>query len=91
MKLADQLARGDIQAIPREKARRTHALGLGPRAALRKADLKSLSCDKKRAWIEEARLDALLGHKTATLRSLRSGVACYMTFAGESFTSPECL
>jgi hypothetical protein len=87
MKLADQIAEGHIVAIPREREVRTQAMGLGPRAALRRANLGSMSCEKKKAWIEEARLDALLGHKTATLRSLRSGVACYITFAGKCFTS----
>ena len=37
----------------------------------------------KKAWVEEARLTAILGNRASTLKSLRSGVCCYITFIGE--------
>ena len=52
----------------------------GPMAALRNIDLASLGNDEEEAWLERARLDAVVGGRLS-MSSLRSGLKCYITFA----------
>ncbi len=80
--LPERLASGNAEDLPQSRLKRATAVGVGPRAALKKAALQNMSRGERKMWIEEARLDALLGNRTATLKALRSGVCCYMTFAG---------
>ena len=37
---------------------------------------------EKRRWLEEARLDAILGSCPYSLASVKSGLRCYLAFAG---------
>ena len=55
---------------------------LGPRAALRRLQRQGLSKDEKEAWIEGARVDAILGNCNRSLDSVKSGIRCYLAFAG---------
>jgi hypothetical protein len=54
----------------------------GPRAALRKTLLSNCSQEERAAWVEKARLDALLGGMSRSMTSLRSGLRCYIAFVG---------
>ena len=48
-----------------------------------RTNLQAMYPHVKKAWVEEARLTAILGNRASTLKSLRSGVCCYITFIGE--------
>ena len=41
-----------------------------------------MTAQEKGAWVEESRIRAILGNSAATMKSLRSGVSCYITFVG---------
>ena len=56
--------------------------GRGPRAALDSLELPSMSVQQRQAWIEEARVKAILGSCSRSMASVRSGVRCYLAFAG---------
>ena len=71
-----------VQLLQVRPANRS-AEGLGPRAALRKLGQQNLSRDEKEAWIEGARIDAILGNCSRSLASVKSGFRCYTAFAGE--------
>ena len=66
-----------------EARERTAALGAGPRAALKRLDLGKLPLSERKKWVEDARLDAILGRSQASTRSLRSGISCFVSFVGE--------
>ena len=55
---------------------------LGPRLALVKSGLKDKSFTEKEQWKEAARVDAVLGASRLSLKSVRSGIRCFLTFAG---------
>ena len=61
----------------------TAAAGVGPRAALRTLALDKRGSIDIAEWLEEARLDAILGGCKLSLPSWRSGVRCYLAFTGE--------
>ena len=50
-------------------------------------------CDKseseKRAWQEESRVLAVVDSCKLSMASVRSGVRCYLEFAGSCLCSPE--
>ena len=81
--LGRSLACGSIDRLPLNRPARTQAIGVGPRAALRQTNLKQKTWCERKLWIEDARLDAILGSKKATLQSLRSGVSAYLCFASK--------
>ena len=56
--------------------------GLGPMAALRSLDERRLGPDEKLTWLEESRLDAILGASSCSHKSVRSGIRCWMAFVG---------
>ena len=59
----------------------TEAEGLGPRDALKRVMLTVTSEAEKNAYMQGARLDAILGSCLASMPSVRSGVRCYLAFA----------
>ena len=78
------LTRGKVANIPVDMPRSCAARGLGPRAALQRAGLQELPALDRRLWVEETRIACLLGNSTATRKSLKSGVSCYIAFVGMS-------
>ena len=56
--------------------------GRGPRASLDSLELPSMSVQQRQAWIEEARVKAILGSCSRSMASVRSSVRCYLAFAG---------
>ena len=58
------------------------AKGLGPRAALDSLDMSSMSNKDRIGWLEQARVKAITGSCSLSMASVRSGVRCYMAFAG---------
>ena len=59
------------------------AMNNGPLEALRKSGLCFKTKKEKAAWVAEARLDAILGSCQASVQSVKSGLRCYLAFAGE--------
>ena len=57
----------------------------GPRGALKSLDLAFKSPAEVGAWIERARLAAILGGCRLSVNSLRSGLRCYITFVSKLF------
>ena len=56
--------------------------GRGPRSAMQVLQLEGLDQAGMTAWMEEARMKAILSNQEQTLKSLRSGLKCYVQFAG---------
>ena len=71
---------GKVQAPDRN----TTAAGMGPQAALRRANFKEMSELQMFEWAEQARLDAIIGCCRLSMASWKSGVRCYIAFAGRS-------
>ena len=76
------LARGNADTMPTSRPERVVATGVGPRATLVRTNLLATYPHVKKAWVEEARLTAILGKRSSTLKSLRSRICCYITFNG---------
>ena len=81
------LAAGSASTLPTSRAPSSLATGLGPRAALKKSGLQAMPQAERKQWIEEARIDAILGSSSASLKSMRSGICCFITFAGGALSA----
>lgn len=68
--------------------------GVGPRAAVSKLS-SHLANTQTSVWMESARLQAILGSCARSLPSLRSGISCYIAFAGAACAcvcmAPSCI
>ena len=67
------------------------AAGRGPMAALQSLDGRCESLTEKQAWLEESRLDAILGASSRSHKSVRSGIRCWMAFVGACVHSTYCV
>jgi hypothetical protein len=59
-------------------------LAKGPRKALKDFALSHKSAAERVAWLEQARVDAILGSCRGSLASVKSGVRCYIAFVHDS-------
>ena len=82
--LKDSIVSGKLHAFNVVRPHREAAKGRGPRAALLAAGINGMNASGKERWIEDARLEALLGNCKSTLTSFRSGVKCYIDFVGKA-------
>ena len=57
---------------------------MGPRRALKKLALAQLSAADRSLWLEQARIDAIVGSCRGSLESVKSGVRCYVAFVRSS-------
>ena len=71
--------------IPEPLSVRDEASGCGPRSALGRLDLKSMSSDERNSWLEGARADAILGSCKRSLPFVRSGLRCYEGFMSKQY------
>ena len=55
----------------------------GPRAALKKLRIDEMTEYEKDFWLEKARIDAILGGARLSMKSLKSGLRCYVAFVGK--------
>ena len=85
--LVAALNAGRASQMPTAIAKCTTAKGAGPRAALQRSGLAELSSADKKLWVEEARLKSILGSSSGCLKSLRSGISCWITFVGTCHAS----
>ena len=74
------VATGDLGAVAARC--NSQSKGKGPRAALADTQLRLLSSQDKAEWMEESRLDAILGSSARSMKSWRSGCRCYVSFVG---------
>ena len=72
-----------LQALELPHQVNTLAAGGGPGQALQELQRKGLCARKMAAWVQSARMDAILGGlQQTTMASLRSGLRCYIAFVG---------
>ena len=82
-KIKESIASGRVDALSIVRPQSENARGRGPRAALVASGIGKMSRCARDRWLEDARLEALLGNRKATLTSLKSGVKCYISFVGK--------
>ena len=70
-------------SIDRKREANVTARDVGPVAAAKRMRLEELTASQRTAWIEEARLDAILGGLRLSIPSLRSGLRCYLAFVSK--------
>jgi len=86
--VASPTRRHEEVCIPSKIASDVSSRGHGPRKTLLRLNLDGMTPDERSAWVEEARVEAVLGSCKLSLKSLRSGYRCYRAFAGASCTPP---
>jgi len=86
--VATPTRRHEEVCIPSKIASDVSSRGHGPRKTLLRLNLDGMTPDERSAWVEEARVEAVLGSCKLSLKSLRSGYRCYLAFAGASCTPP---
>ena len=74
-----------VNLLVMPKCSRTEIVGQGPKAANAHMRFDKMKPGEKLDWLEEARVMAILGSCSRTMPSLRSGVRCFLAFAGYSF------
>ena len=79
--VADAIRRGAVDEV-QERPRNCTSEFMGPRAVIRRLDLASWPADEKQAWVENARIDAILGSCRRTMPSVKSGIRCWTSFMG---------
>ena len=82
--------KAQIEDLMQARAPNKASEGHGPRAALSRMHLDIRSDAEVAKWAEEASIDAILGSCARSLPSLRSGVRCYIAFAGARATTSLC-
>ena len=70
-----------VEAAVRDKRRVTDVVGLGPTQALKKLKGDFTDGAGRAEWLEQARLQALLGSCPNSHKSFQSGLRCYVAFA----------
>ena len=80
--LAAEIKQGYLGGLSVYAATNVDATGSGPMMALRKKVFEHMTEAQKAAWLEKARIDALLGGMRCSLKSMRSGIRCYRAFVG---------
>jgi len=63
-----------LQATYSQAPTDTAAVGKGPRKALLAMDFGNMTAQDRKAWVEESRLQSILGSCHRSLPSLRSGI-----------------
>ena len=64
------------------------AAGRQPTRAIKAARFHEMSPHERKEWMDEARMDAILGSCRLSLSSVRSGVRCYIAFV--LAMEPQC-
>ena len=72
---------GALKPLTADRLPCNTARGLGPRGALQK--LVGQTSAQKATWLEEARIAAILGSCLLSMKSVKSGIRCYIAFVGE--------
>ena len=70
------------QLVPRVSRQVLGSGRSGPRATLRDLKLELMSKPEKDAWLERARVHAILGGMRSSMPGFRSALRCYMAFVG---------
>jgi hypothetical protein len=78
------LQEGELAECRLVRRHNVTAAGLGPMAASKNLQLDKQSSVDRALWVQEARLDAIMGGMSHSMPSFRSGMRCYVAFAGGS-------
>ena len=81
-KTVAELGQGEVGNLRGTGVVNQASAGRGPRSVMQVLQLKGLDQAGMTAWMEEARMKAILSNQEQTLKSLRSGLKCYVQFAG---------
>ena len=73
---------GRVAVLAVERDQDDDSKGLGPRMAMRELRLGERSLGDRQAWLEQARIEAVLGSCPMSLKSVRSGLRAYIAFVG---------
>ena len=71
-----------VTKLLKARPKNTAAKGFGPRGALARLHMAVRSDKEKDAWVQEARVDAIVGSCARSLPSVKSGILCYTAFIG---------
>ena len=82
-KTAADISRDPLAVVSGKRAVNMTAHGVGPTQATKRLRLAERTEDQRNTWIEEARLDAILGSTRLSLPSLRTGLRCYVSFVSK--------
>ena len=74
---------GRVASLSGECSHGDTSHGFGPRMAMRELRLSERSVAERKAWLEQARIEAVLGSCPLSLKSVRSGLRAYIGFVGE--------
>ena len=77
-----ELKAGNVDTLAPRPANKDGA-ARGPRAALKKLRIDEMTEYEKDFWLEKARIDAILGGARLSMKSLKSGLRCYVAFVGK--------
>ena len=72
----------NVELLDRKREPNRSSEGKGPMATLRSLDADSLSESERLKWLEDTRLDAMMGATSKSQNSVRSGVRMWMAFVG---------
>ena len=79
-----QVADGDLSGLQAKPAAVDESGGRGPRAALKELQQVMPRENDRKLWVEQARVEAVLGSCPRSLKSLRSGLSAYIAFVGKT-------
>ena len=80
-----------IQSMLADRPRNLDAAGGGPCKRLVHVQQRWGSPEDRAMWLEQARVDAILDSSRLSMKPVRSGVKCFMAFAGASMPCAKCL
>ena len=83
-----RLEEQQVEQLFTPRPRNTTSARRGPRNALEALQFSERNGSEVNEWLEEARIDANLGFSRLSLKSVKSGVRCYIAFVGALALGP---
>jgi hypothetical protein len=79
--VVDAVMKGNVDPLQGGTPPHT-ANGVGPREAIKRAKFTVMNHAERLEWVEQARLDAILGCCSLSMKSWKSGARSYYAFCG---------
>ena len=73
---------GVLAKLDQRREPNAESTGTGPKATMMKLDCRLASESERNKWLEESRMDAILGASSRSHKSVRSGIRCWIAFVG---------
>ena len=73
---------GVLAKLDQRREPNAESTGTGPKATMIKLDCRLASESERNKWLEESRMDAILGASSRSHKSVRSGIRCWIAFVG---------